>query len=826
MFNLKKNFIYRAVKLDRIVPPDIVRGFIWLFFILAIFLFLVFIKPGFLGLSSEQILGLFIISILITTKGALYLAFFNALKSDFACKLSLVDEISSGRNVKNLDLGDYLGFRMARAIMRNKKLTPFNVVYSFWQDERGQLVFEKLGLEKKMFKQKIKENKDSQEFIKILEKAALLAGQNFHRHIEMRDFLVAAAEEDYNFRKILSINDLDSKDVDQVAAWEDLVEHEIKRKKQFWRLENLMRKRGIGKRWAAGYTVNLDRYSVEINDIIKKQNLSIYLMSHRKEIYAIERILARSGSNNVLLVGRPGVGRTTIAYAFAKKIAEGRSFSHLNDKRILELDIQAALAGLTTEGEMLDRLKIILSEAVLAGNVILLIDEIHNYLGLERGPGAINIGPVIQPYLASSNFQVIGITNYEGWHKYIETNPSIKNLFVKVEISEPSSLQTILILEDMLPGLERQYKVSVNYRVLRDVVELADQYIQDVPFPGKAIDILTEVLVYTKGKGERKVLPEYVNRIISERTEVPVGIVMEEERQKLLDLENRIHQRVIDQEEAVKLISEAMRRARAGVKTKDKPIGSFLFLGPTGVGKTETSKALAEAYFGSDKKMIRFDMSEYQQNSSIGRLIGLPEKGEPGLLTRAISDDPFSLLLLDEIEKAYPNILNLFLQVLDEGWLTDAFGRRVSFSNSIIIGTSNAGSELIRQKVKEGISLESFKENLIDYLLKQGIFNPEFLNRFDAVVVFRPLAHQHLIEIAKLMLNNLSKRLIQGMGIRLVISPELVEKIAELGYKPEFGARPMKRVIQDKIESQIAKRILEQDLKRGDFIEIKAEALG
>lgn len=826
MFNLKKNFIYRAVKLDRLIPLDIVRGFTWLFFVLAIFFFLVFIKPGFLGLSSEQILGLFIIFILLTIKGTVYLAFFNALKTNFSSKLSLVDEVSSGKDVKDLNLGDYLGFRMARAIMRAKDLVPFNIVYSFWQDDRGQLVFEKLGLEKKLFKQKLKETKDGQEFINILEKAALLAAQNFHRHIEMRDFLVAAAEEDYNFRKILSINDLDSKDVDHVAAWEDFVEHEFKRRKQFWRLENLMKKRGIGKRWAAGYTVNLDRYSFEINDVIKKQDLSIHLMSHEKEIYAIERILARSGSNNVLLVGRPGVGRTNIAYAFAKKIAEGKSFSNLNDKRVLELDVQAVLAGLITEGEMLNRLKIIFSEAVYAGNVILLIDEIHNYLGLEKGPGAVNIGPVIQPYLASPNFQVIGITNYEGWHKYIENNPSVKNLFVKVEVSEPNQLQTIIILEDMLPGLERQYRVSVSYRVLRGVVELADQYIQDVPFPGKAIDILTEVLVYTKRKGEKKVLPEYVNRIISERTEVPVGVVMEEERQKLLALENRIHQRIIDQEEAVRLISEAMRRARAGVKTKDKPIGSFLFLGPTGVGKTETSKALAEAYFGSDEKMIRFDMSEYQQLSSINRLIGLPEKGEPGLLTRAISDDPFSLLLLDEIEKAHPNILNLFLQVLDEGWLTDAFGRKVSFINSIIIGTSNAGSELIRQKIKEGVSLESFKENLIDYLLKQGIFNPEFLNRFDAVVVFRPLAHQHLIEIAKLMLNNLSKRLIQGMGVRLVISPDLVEKVAKLGYQPEFGARPMKRVIQDKIESQIAKRILEQDLKRGDFIEIKAKELG
>lgn len=249
-------------------------------------------------------------------------------------------------------------------------------------------------------------------------------------------------------------------------------------------------------------------------------------------------------------------------------------------------------------------------------------------------------------------------------------------------------------------------------------------------------------------------------------------------------------------------------------------------MGPTGVGKTETSKALASAYYGSDEKMIRFDMSEYQEISSINRLLGSVEAGEPGLLTKAVSDDPFSLLLLDEIEKAHPNILNLFLQVFDEGWVTNAFGKRIGLTDCIIIGTSNAGAEMIREKVKQGKSLDSFKDDLTDYLLKQGIFKPEFLNRFDAVVVFRPLTHEHLIQIAVLMMNDLSKRLLEGMGIRLVVDPDLIEKIVELGYQPEFGARPMRRVIQDEIESRIAKIMLEKNLRRGDFVEIKASDIG
>lgn len=845
IFELEKTNIYKAVKISRIIPLEIIKGLSWLFFILAVFLFLISAKPGFLGLSSEQIIGLFIIFLLATIKAGPWLAFFGALSSNFLLKSSLADQLAvSSENIEKINLAEYLDFRLASAIVRALKfcqsekisLIVLAVIFYLWDDSRVKLIFEQLDLDKRLLKQKlnskvssskkeIARNIYSQEFLEIIKRAGVLAGTNFHRQIEMRDFLAASAEREQGFREVLIEADMTSEDINRAAAWEDFVEHDLRKRKQFWRLENLRRIRGIGKRWAAGYTVNLDRYSLEITDIIKKQSLSIQLISHQKEIYAIERILARSGANNILLVGRPGVGRSSIAHAFAKKISEGRSFSNLNDKRILELDVQEALAGLVSQGEMLERLNVIFSEAVKAGNVILIIDEIHNFLGMGKGPGAIDIGSVILPYLSSVDFQLIGITSYEGWHKCIENNPSIKNLFVKVEVQEPNILQTILILEDMLPGLEKRYKLSVSYRILRDVVKLTDHYIQDVPFPEKAIDILTEVLVYTKTKNEKKVLPDYVNKIISERVEVPVGAIKEEEREKLLALEERIHQRVIDQKEAVKLISEAMRRARAGVKEGKRPIGSFLFLGPTGVGKTETSKALAEAYFGSEDRMIRFDMSEYQEIDSLNRLIGLPEKEEPGLLPKAISDNPFSLVLLDEIEKAHPNILNLFLQVLDEGWLTDAFGKKVSFADSIIIGTSNAGAEIIRQRVKEGKDLASFKDELIDYLLKQGVFRAEFLNRFDAVVVFRPLSHEDLVKIAILMMNNLSKRLYEGMGIRLVVNPDLVEKVAKLGYQPEFGARPMRRVIQDKIESKIAKEILEKNLKRGAFIEVKADEI-
>jgi len=842
MFDLKKkNLVFRAVRLEEIFPISTLRVVNSLCFFAVIFLSLSLLEPKILKLSMQQTVGLAIIFICFIVIGSIYLTFLGALRENFVVKKSLVDRIAS-RSVGDLNLADYTDFRVARAIKRasdfcgkNKvPLNIFTIVFYFWKDQRGEAIFNKLGLDKNLFKEKLdseikrlRENnvKDGEELLRVFEESASFAINNFHRDIEIRDFLVAAAEYNPRFKEVLSINDMELDDVNHVTSWEDFIENDIKKRKQFWHLENLMKQRGVGKQWASGFTVNVDKYSTEITKIIKERNLSIHLIGHDKEIYAIERILSRSGENNVLLVGQPGSGRSTIAYAFAKKVAEGKSFPGLNDKRILELDMQAVFAGLDTSGDILERLKIIFSEAVNAGNVILVIDEIHNYLGSEKGPAAINITPVILPYLASPNFQIIGLTNYEAYHKYIETNSAVKNLFVKIEIDEPTAEQTIFILEDMLPGFERRYGLIVSYRILRDIVKLTERYIQDAPFPGKAIDILTEVLSYANSKGDKFVPPEYVNAIVSERVEVPVGTIKEDEREKLLTLEDRIHDRVVDQEEAVKLISEAMRRARAGLKGGKRPIGSFLFLGPTGVGKTETSKALAEVYFGSEQRMIRFDMTEYQEADAVNRMIGFAEKGEPGLFTSAISENPFSLVLLDEIEKTHSNILNLLLQVLDEGWLTDAFGRKISFTNAIIIGTSNAGAELIRENIKAGKSLDVFKEQLIDYLLKGGIFKPEFLNRFDAVVVFKPLTHEHLIKIAVLMMNDLSKRLYEGTGIRLVVSPDLVDKIVELGYEPEFGARPMRRVIQDEVESRVAKKMLQQNLKRGDMIEIKAEEI-
>ncbi len=848
LFDLHNTTIYQAVKIAKAFPSSLVKLINWLLLIAALVLLTGFFgNKSLLGLSflPSQILGLFLIVLSFDILSWIWLIFFETILKENAYLSPSLKEVVSFSGAGDVNLAKYLDFDIVLALenglnfCKRKKvsLTAFHVALFLLENERVKRVFEKLSLTKKDMKKMLEREEEqfekskilySPEFIEIIKKSAKQAVLNFHRQIEFRDFLVVAAEDDKILKKVLFENDLDAKDVDHVIAWDDFITYEAEWKRKFWKLDNLLKKPGIGKQWAAGYTVNVDKYANDVTKLIKKKNLSLHTVGRRKEIEAIERILSRRGENNVLIIGKPGGGRSTIVYSFAKKILEGKSVSVLNYRRVLELDIHAMLSGLKTPGEILERFKTVFSEAANAGNIILIIDNIHNYIGKQEGIGSFDISSVLIPYLGFSNLQIIGVTTFQGFHKNIETNPAVMNFFEKVEIEEPTKEETMFVLEDLLPGFEKQYNLGVGYKSLRAIIELTDRYIQDVPFPEKAIDFLGEAMVYAKIKTDSKVLlPKHVAQIISQKTKIPVGEIQRTEKEKLLNLEQFIHKRVINQEEAVNILADAMRRTRAGVARKEKPIGTFLFLGPTGVGKTETAKALTESYFGLEDRMIRLDMSEYQSIDSIQRLIGSFSEEKQGLLTSAIRENPFSLLLLDEIEKAHPNILNLFLQVLDEGRLTDSLGRTVSFRNSIIIGTSNAGAEFIREHVekKANYAYSFFKKELTEHLLRKKIFRPEFLNRFDAVISFEPLTKKNLIDIAVLMLQKLNKRLIQGRGIQLAITEELAKKIAELGYRPEFGARPMNRVIQDKIENKIATKILKGELRRGDTIELKAEEI-
>ena len=419
----------------------------------------------------------------------------------------------------------------------------------------------------------------------------------------------------------------------------------------------------------------------------------------------------------------------------------------------------------------------IFREVAGAGNVVLIIDELHNFVGGEGRPGTIDITGVLAPYLRVTNFPFIGITTFQGLHKYLEQNASLMALLAPVELGEITEEQTLPVLEQFVGSLEQKHKRIISYPALRDAIALSSKYVQGVPQPRKSIELLEEAVTYLSQTKEKVLLPRHVAYVLAEKTQIPIGEIETKEREVLLSLEDLLHKRIINQEEAIGEVSSALRRARSEVSKRSGPMGSFLFLGPTGVGKTETAKALAAVYFGSENRMIRLDMSEFQSPKDVERLLGSAEQN--GLLTTQARDNPFSLVLLDELEKAHPNILNLFLQVLDEGHITDGLGRKVSFQHTIIIATSNAGYQLILQAIKENKDFNLLKREMLDYLFKEGIYRPEFLNRFDGVMLFKPLTKEHLLSIADLMLSKV-KRGLAEKGIEFLITPQLKEKMVYL----------------------------------------------
>ncbi|MCX6722026.1 MAG: ATP-dependent Clp protease ATP-binding subunit [Candidatus Staskawiczbacteria bacterium] len=668
-----------------------------------------------------------------------------------------------------------------------------------------------------------KPNEDilSDDFKKIIECAFEVSSDRKLSKIREEEILVALSRQDEFFKKALIELDLKQEDVENLTSWLESAEDVSERSRKFWSLENLLRKGSIGRYFSSGYTLTLDKYSVDWRRIVSKWKFR-EIIGHEKEIEQTEVILAKSKLANVLIVGEFGTGRKSIIEALAQKCYLGTSLPELNNKRVVELDA----VSLAAQVPDLDKLELILdqifSEVVSSGNVILVIDDMENFVGQKlKKAGVFDISGVLSKYLSMPNFQFIGIASYGGLHKNIEEIPSFADFFEKVDVSEVTEKETINILQTDALELESIHKVLVLYPSIREIVNLTARYMPSLPFPKKALDILEETVVYVQKLREKIVLPHHVAEIVSKRTDVPVGKMEVKEKEVLLNLENLIHGRIINQEEAVSEISIAMRRARMGIGSKKRPMGTFLFLGPTGVGKTETAKALAQIYFGSEEKMIRIDMSEFQEVSDIQRLIGTTSPIEmQGLLTTPVRQTPFSLVLLDEIEKAHPNILNLFLQVLDEGSITDGQGRKVVFSNTIIICTSNAGAEMIFKQVESKQVIE--KDKLLDALFEKNIFKPEFINRFDSTIVFHPLTKDNLMKIAQLSLVSLQKSL-KEKDINFSITELLKEKIVELSYKPEFGAREMRRVVQDKVENAVAQALLSDKIKKGDTFEINPE---
>ncbi|MDA1337594.1 MAG: ATP-dependent Clp protease ATP-binding subunit [bacterium] len=660
---------------------------------------------------------------------------------------------------------------------------------------------------------------DSKEVIASLEKDSTQWSTQNATKVE--EVLINATKNNKEFGKILVQLGVTPEDVGHVALWSLSLKQRTEKQKQWWTKKNLRKRGTLGRQWTSGFSPLLDRFAEDISEKVRKQRFP-ELIGHAKEVLAIERILARDNTNNALLVGEPGSGKDSIIQELAKKSFLGETLLELHHKRVVKLDIPALLSQVESQGQRESTLDQIFKEVVRAGNIILVIDEFHNFAapGESNRVGALNITGILAKYLSSPRFPVIAITTFAGLHRDIEQNPSILSLFEKVEIEEISKEEALLVIESVVPFFEAKYKKFISYQAIKGIVELSSKYIQAVPLPKKALDVLEEAMVYITQNKEKILLLKHIAEIISEKTQIPIGEVETKEKEILLNLEDLIHKRIINQSEGVREISSSLRRARTQISSRKGPMGSFLFLGPTGVGKTETAKALASIYFGSESRMIRLDMSEFQNVSDINRLLGSP--GQEGLLTTSVRENPFSLLLLDELEKAHGNILNLFLQILDEGHVTDGLSRKVDFSHTIIIATSNAGYQIILRALKEKVEFASIKQEIFDELFAKGIFRPEFLNRFDGVILFTPLAKEHLALIAELMLKKLQKNL-KEKGIEFTITEPLKEKVAQLGYNPQFGARDMRRVIQNNVEGALATALLRGTVKRGDSVEIDPE---
>lgn len=640
-------------------------------------------------------------------------------------------------------------------------------------------------------------------------------------------------------------------------------------------------------------TPTLDQYSRDLTVYAKEGKLDP-VIGRDSEIQRVVQILSRRTKNNPILIGEPGVGKTAIAEGLASKIVEGNVPEMINDKRVVTLDLSGMIAGSKYRGEFEERIKKVINEVMQAGDVLLFIDEIHTIIGAGGAEGAIDASNILKPALARGEIQVIGATTIEEYRKYFEKDAALERRFQPVVIEEPTEEESIQILRGLRDTYEAHHKVTITDKALEAAVELSARYVSDRFLPDKAIDLMDEAaskvrlsayettpeikdleeeleqlavdkeqaikeeayekaseikkkeeetnteinMLKVKADKERQssklvVDEEEIATIVSEWTSIPVTKLEEEESERLRNLEKILHERVIGQKEAVSAVAKAIRRARVGLKDPNRPTGSFLFLGPTGVGKTELSKTLADAMFGNEDSMIRLDMSEYMEKHSVSKLIGSPPGyvgyDEGGQLSEQVRRHPYSVILFDEIEKAHPDIFNILLQVLDDGHITDSQGRRVSFKNTVIIMTSNAGAQNIVQPKKLGFSsgedkdedYNSMKDSVMDEVKK--IFRPEFLNRLDEIIVFHALSREDIRKIVTIMLNNIFDRTKGQMSIDIEAEENVLDHLAEIGYDITFGARPLRRAIQTTIEDNLADEILQDTVKLGDSVLVTLE---
>lgn len=577
---------------------------------------------------------------------------------------------------------------------------------------------------------------------------------------------------------------------------------------------------GIARDFSFGYIPLLKRFGQNISEQISRGGLlTADLEAHTEALNQLIETFGTDGRQNAVLVGAAGVGKTTIIHAFAERLldATAKIPSNLKFRQVLILDSSSLIAAAPGRGELENLVMQVLGEAYTAKNIIICLDNAQ--LFFEEGIGSVDITNVLLPILEAGRLRIILTMDEQRFLQIGQRNPALINALNRISIKEANKDETIAVMQDQLIITEFKRKVTYTYQAVEEAYRLSERYVHDLAMPGRAIKLLESAAGYSEGG---LVTMNSVQQAIEKTMDIKVGVASgEQEKQTLLNLEDLIHERMINQVRAVQVVSDALRRARAGVRNENRPIGTFLFLGPTGVGKTELAKSLAEVYFGGEDRLIRLDLNEYVQNEDVSRLIA-DGADDPNSLTARVMKQPFSVVLLDEIEKAHPNVLTTLLQLLDEGILRDIKNREVSFRDAIVIATSNAGADRIREYIERGHKLEQFESQFVDELISSNQFRPEFLNRFDEIVLFRPLEKPELLQVVDLILAGINKTL-SLQRISVSVADDAKSYLVDKGYDPRLGARPMRRVVQRAVENTVAKQMLGGSVSAGGTVEINLD---
>jgi ATP-dependent Clp protease ATP-binding subunit ClpC len=706
-------------------------------------------------------------------------------------------------SVDGLLSGDVLG-------QLGKNPTPKDVAVATASVRGGQFFAIRFGITKNFLNDITSEKPEDAEI--IWQHALEIRTATNSEHISGAVLAVAILQSFPEYESLLAHMHLDMEDLLGGIRWYERLRKLVSKTKE------PRRTGGIARDFSFGYTPLLKRFGQNLSES-NGSGIEIEIESHRRALDQLIDTFGNGGRQNAVLVGQAGAGKTTIVHAFAQRILDAKAKipSTLKFRQIIMLDSSALIAAAPGRGELEGLIMAVLGEAYSAKNIIICLDNAQ--LFFEEGIGSVDLTNVLLPILEAGNLRLVLTMDEQRYLQIGQRNPSLINALNRISIAPASREETISVLQDQLIFTEYQRHVTYMYQSLDEAYRLSERYVHDLAMPGRALKLLESSSSYAENGF---ITGNSVQQAIEQTMDIKVGVAKgEDEREKLLNLEDLIHKRMINQTRAVEVVSDALRRARAGVRNENRPIGTFLFLGPTGVGKTELAKALADVYFGGEERMIRLDLNEYVRSEDVARLIA-DGADDPTSLTAQAMKQPFSVVLLDEIEKAHPQVLTTLLQLLDEGILRDIKNREVSFRDAIVIATSNAGANRIREYIERGYKLKDFEQPFIDELISSNQFKPEFLNRFDEIVVFRPLEKPELVQVIDLILAGINKQMaLQKISVN--VANDAKDFLVDKGYDPRLGARPMRRVVQRAVENLVAKQMLAGSVPPGTVIEISLE---